>query len=154
MAKIVNTSQQLLKAAVYPISAYSRVISCRCLIAAPVGWRGGWTAEVGNRVWLQKVQVFLGAKAVDVSQYIEFRIITGNTPPLQWADLWAWENILPVWTGGAAIANWIVTDGTTHLSWDMSVLFKGEHRRFGILAIFGAAAGGDEIKVSFQIAEG
>lgn len=151
---VINKSQQLLKAAVYPISAYSRVVSCRCVTTVIGGWAGSWTGEVGNRVWLQRVQVYLNAKAIDATRYTQFRIITGTSPPVSQADLWNWENVLPLWVTGDRQVTWEAYAGSDKFDWTMSVLYKGEHRRFGVLAQTGVTDGLDLVKVSFQIAEG
>lgn len=154
MPFVVNKSQQLLKAAVYPISAYSRVVSCNCWAVTIGGWTGSWTTEVGNRVWLQRVQVKLDAKALDPLRYTQFRIITGTIAPKAIADLWTWENILPLWDGGDRLVEWEAYPGTEDFDWTMSVLYKGEHRRFGVLASTGVNEQKDLVRVSFQIAEG
>lgn len=154
MVTVINKSQQLLKAAVYPISAYSRVVSCRCVPLVIGAWVGSWTGEVGNRVWLQRVKVVLDAKVLDPTRFTQFRIITGTMTPQVIGDLWNWENILPLWVGGARQVEWEAYPGTQEFDWTMSMLFKGEHRRFGVLAQTGVNETKDLVRVSFQIAEG
>jgi len=154
MVTVANKSQQLLKAAVYPISAYSRVVCCRCVAFTVGPWVGSWTPEVGDRVWLQRVQIKLDAKVQDPLNFTQFRIIAGTSTPQSIADLWNWENILPLWVGGHRVVDWEAYPGTEDFDWTMSRLFKGEHRRFGVLAATSVNENKDLVRVSFQIAEG
>jgi len=153
MAEIINRSQQVRTGAVYPISAYSRVISCSITDDAVVGDDYAVTEVVGQRLWLLNVKVFWNALGTVINQITDFRIMTGKTDVTHVSHILGWENILKNYRPIQIEVPWQLYDGEGCLSWDMSILYTGTTRRFGIWANRRQDPG-LRLTAAFQISEG
>lgn len=154
MPIIVNRAQQVYTGGVYPISAYSRVVSVGLSLDAigTVAWN--YTGRVGNKVWLTHVKIKCEPKPANQAQATAVTLYAGQGVPNSQADLDSWERILPFFNDLRQPIPWVFTDGIDKMEWDLSILYKGKNRRF---AVEGFRAGGfrsDSLMVSFTIAEG
>ena len=151
---VVNRSQQVYTSGLHPISAYSRVESINLMLEKDGTFAWNYTRPVGNKVWLTHVKVQVMAKPENLSQGTAIILYAGQGVPNSFADLDSWARILPLFNQIKQRAPWMFIDGVNVLEWDLSILYKGENRRF---AVGGYRVGGfraDSIWVSFTIAEG
>lgn len=153
MAHTINKSQQMRVAGVYPISAYSRVVSFFLEIPQDGNWHHATTPVVGQRVWLLRVTIRHCPRGPNVANYTLFETMTGKTRALTLADIGAWERVIPNIADGGPSLSMRFGDGCNRYQEDMSRLYTGEARRFGVLAKR-VGAGTDQFQVSFLIAEG
>jgi len=153
MPIIVNRNQQVRTGAVYPVSAYSRVVGFSLHIPADGNWHHATTPVVGQRVWLLRVTIRHCPRGPNVANYTLFETMTGRTRALTLADIGAWERVIPNIAEGGPSLSMRFGDGCTQYQEDMSKLYTGEARRFGVLAKR-VGAGADNFEVSFLIAEG
>lgn len=153
MPYIVNRNQQVRTGAVYPISAYSRVIGFFLSVPADAAWHFATTPVLGQRLWLLRVTIRHVPRAVNPAKYTAFEIMTGRMRALTLADIGAWEHVIPnIAEGGPSIVMRIC-DGCNIYEETMSKLYTGDARRFGILARR-TGAETDQMWVTWQIAEG
>lgn len=153
MAFTINQSQQLRAGAVYPISAYTRVVGFFLDVPADAAWHFATTPVLGQQIWLLKATIRHIPRAVAPANYTSFEIMTGKTRALTLADIGAWENVIPNAADGGPRVAMRICDGANDYKEDMSKLYAGDARRFGVLARrFGV--GGDQLFVTFLIAEG
>lgn len=153
MAFTINQSQQIRSGAVYPISAYSRVVSVELAVADPWGWTYVVTPVVGDRVWLLGVKVWMQRVAVDLTQLTSFSIYAGGGRNSSLQDVITWENVLPKINNAGQMISWHQYDGSTGFEWDLSKKYEGDSRRFALVGTR-TGLGGRLIQASFLIAEG
>lgn len=154
MPIVINKSQQMLKAAVYPISAYSRVVYIRVpLIAAVLLHGGGHTPGLGNRIWLQGIDVWFQPMNAFGFMIVNLSLMAGGArepDPVNIRDTWE-----PIMHASYGPTETILLQGNDiHMHFTMSKLYVGEARRFGVYAeILGIGVDCMGL-VAFQIAEG
>lgn len=153
MFQYVNTSQQVRAGAVYPISAYSRVVGFFLNIPADAAWHHATTPVLGQRIWLMRVTVRHCPRAANPANYTTFEIMTGRMRAVTLADIGLWEHVIPNIAEGGPRLTVRLGDGCEMYEETMSKLYVGDARRFGILARR-TGAGADGFQVTFQIAEG
>lgn len=154
MSPIVNRSQQVYRGAVYPISAYSRVVSIELTVPDTGITYFHTTPPVGNKVWLLQVKIMVFPKSINAGQGTGVRVLAGSGHNLSLQDVLGWENVLPLYPPNNPIFPWTIRDGIHSLEWDMTRLYEGKARRFAVTGFRGMGLGPDEIYASFQIAEG
>lgn len=151
--KLVNTAQLIRAGVMYPVSGYSRVVSC---VASPKTLAGidyGFTIVVGQQVRLLSVRLWFLPATIDVTKQVGFRVVTGTTRPTTQGEIFAWESVLPLTWRGTGADQWMHFHGRDSYEWTMNRLYTGEGRRFGIWAQCNWE-GLDEIYASFQVTEG
>lgn len=153
MPLVLTKSQQLLAGAMYPISAYTRVVGFLLDVPADNLWHHASTHVLGQRLWLLRVKIRHIPRAVNPANYTSFEIKTGKMQAVTHADIDAWEFVIPVMAEGGTRETMRLYDGSTEYSETMSKLYTGEARRFGI-NVRRAGAGVDLFQVTFLIAEG
>lgn len=153
MAKIINKSQQLRTGAVYPISAYTRVIGFNIILPADANWYYATTPVLGQRIWLLRVKVRHCPRVANTANYSNFEILTGKMRAHTLADIGNWEYVIPNAADGHANITFRIGDGCDEWKETMSKLYVGEARRFGILAQR-IGAGADQLQTTILIAEG
>ena len=153
MPIIVNRSQQIRVAGVYPISAYARVVSFFINIPDDVAWHHATTPVIGQRVWLLRVTIRHCPRPANPANYTLFEVMTGRMRALTLADIGTWEHVIPNIAEGGPSISMKLGDGCLTWEEEMSVLYVGDARRFGILAKR-VGTGTDDFYVSFLIAEG
>lgn len=153
MARILNREQQLRVAGIYPISAYSRVISVFLNIPQDGNWHYAHTPPVGNKVWLLRCTVRHCARSPNVNNYTNFELVTGTARARAVGDLMAWSIIIQNMVEAGPSITLQLGDGCICYQEDMSRLYTGENRRFGVVAKR-VGAGVDQFFTSFLIAEG
>ncbi len=153
MAKLVTKDQRIETGVKYPMSGYSRVVTC---LAAPQGLADidhGYTIAVGQNVRLLSVRLFFYPTVPDITKQVGFFVLTGTTVPPTPAAIRNWENVLPINWNGPVVDRWYRYHGLDKYEWTMNHLYKGEGRRFGIWAQCNWD-GAEEVHASFEIMEG
>lgn len=153
MPLVLTRSQQVRTGAVYPKSAYTRVVGFLLDVPADDLWHHANTHVLGQRVWLLRVKIRHIPRAVNPANYTSFEIKTGKMQALTHADIDAWEFVIPFMAEGGPRGTMRLYDGSTEYVEAMSKLYVGEARRFGI-NVRRAGAGVDLFQVTFLIAEG
>lgn len=154
MSKVrVARNQQREMERLHPKPAYSRIVSCRVIVAQGVGPKFRVTRVLGDRLWLLGVRVWLVPKAVDPTLYTDFKIITGSVKPANLTEAFNMENVIPLYGTGDQERLWAAYDGRDYFEWTMMRFFEGMPRVFGIYAIR-LGTGTDVLRVSFEISEG
>ena len=138
---------------VYPISAYSRVVSISLGATSTLPPQVDYTPVLGNRIWLLGIKAWVAAKAIDSAQYTTLSFWYGYGKPTTQAAMQEWRELIPF--GGHLVPRvpWYFYDGDLEKSWDFSMLFVGESKRFGIIADRNVADA-NAVQVSFIISEG
>lgn len=154
MAKLVSKTTPIRVGVSHPKSVYSRVVS---IVANPkpgVDPDFAYTAVMAQNVWLLGVTAFFLPVSPPAIAGVDFRIVTGTTKPQTEADVYAWEDVLPLLYRGISGALWARYHGVNEMSWTMKQLYTGAGRRFGVWARLAGAAAVDRVQVSFEISEG
>lgn len=154
MVEVVNKSQQLFKAAVYPISAYSRIVYIRFpLMRIGASDGGGHTPGLGNRVWLQGIDLWLQPMDAVGFMIVNMNLMAGGVRepvPVNIRD--TWDPIMQASFGPTPTM--LIQGNDIHMHWTMSKLYTGDARRFGVYAQILGAGVACMGMVAFQIAEG
>ena len=153
MTRILNQSQQMRVAGVYPISAYSRVVAFHLSLPADAAWYHATTPVLGQRIWLLRVKIKHCPRVPNTANYTTFEVMTGKVRAPTLADIGAWEHVIPNIAEGGPSLTMRMADGCIEWEETMSKFYDGAGRRFGVLARR-TGAGADEFCVSFLIAEG
>lgn len=154
MAKIkVPRNQQLAMAAAHPKPVYSRIVSCRLVVAFGAGAKFRVTHALGDRLWLLGVKVWLVPKPIDPTLSTDFKIITGSLKPGNSSEAYKWENVIPLYGSSDELRLWAAYDGRDYFEWKMMKFYEGRPRMFGIYAIR-LGVGTDVLRVSFEVSEG
>lgn len=151
--RIINQSQQVQAAIFSPPALYSRVIGINVTIGAGAGWVGETTPPIGMDCWLWQIKITRLALTDSIANYTTFELMTGTTKINSVNDFANWDRIITIQNEGGATLTQKVTDGINNLEWNMSRLYTGKTRRFGLLAKR-TGAGSDQFEVTFQISEG
>ncbi len=134
MAKIVNSSQQIIAGVQFPRGVYSRVIA----FSFPLNGAGnidGWdiTGIVAQNVWLLNVMLRVVHEGGASAASFNWRIFTTTTVPKTGQEVAVDADTVIdsrsvgvpyIWDAGSDV----------QYSWDMNRLFTGTGRRFGIWA--------------------
>lgn len=153
MPQIANRAQQVYTGGVYPISAYSRVVSLQLSVEFGAGAIYSYTPSLGNKLWLLEIQLSVREKPVNKDLWTSVYVSGGIGTPTGPADIVAWDNVLPNYDETRRITNWVFYDGQSYMSWRLSKLYEGKQLRFAMIAsrdIWGK----DVVRASFRIAEG
>jgi len=153
MVRIANRSQQVYTGGIYPISAYSRIVSLDIEVSEGGGTGYAYTNMLGNNLWLLEVKCWVREKPANIAQWTEVFLVTGQIKPQTLADIQTWENLLPKYQAETPETPWCFYDGNSFKNWEMSKRFMGQSRRFGIYAERSGIPE-DVVNVSFRIAEG
>jgi len=154
MPTIANRAQQVYTGGMYPVSAYSRIMGLGVTVLEDGVFKWNITPPVGNKVWLLNVTVRCNPKPANLSQGTLITLYAGEGLVTQEADFEYWDKILPILNQDNTILPVLMTDGVNEMSWSMSKLYKGDHRRFGIGANRLGGFMTDAIYAEFTIAEG
>lgn len=154
MSKVVNRSQQLRVAGMNPESEYSRVVSALAVVKAPAVNAIGYTAALGNRLRLKQIRCWFVPEWTTATAWHDFMFRKGQQLPTTYAQMTAWDDIMPINWLGSPRAMWRRCMFPNMLVWDMNRLFVGEAIRFGIQVEVSPEVTYLEMYTSFQISEG
>ena len=151
----ILTSLQPLRAGVtHPASLYSRVAAALAVVKAPAVNAFGYTAALGNKLWLKKVQVWFMPVWKGGGDWVDFWVRNGTGTPATYAAMTNWEDVLPVnWLGAGPVGYRELATGKV-FEWEMNRLFEGEGIRFGVQLSVAPLVTYEEMYATFQIAEG
>lgn len=153
MAFVINRNQQVYTAGMYPIAAYSRIVSVELALFEGWGLLSAVTPVVGNNVWLLGVKVFKRQEAPDSSQFNFFGIYAGGPGDVSVVQILEWPSVLPKLNSIGQPAFWQICDGKSEMSWQFKKRYEGDGRRFALLARrYGESH--SLLQVSFHISEG
>lgn len=130
MSKIVNKSQVITTGVVYPRPVYSRVIGCFTLLPVAPVHNFAYTAEVGQRILILNVQIWIRIVPAGAAEAGQFNIRVGNGRPINIGNLLSWQNLVPLYHDGI-IEPLFFYEKIKYYSFDMSVIFDGAPWRFG-----------------------
>lgn len=153
MVEVVNRSQQVTKSGLNPKSSYSRLV---CLDVAPLAAGPtvyAYTPAYGQNIWLLGIWIQHMPRAASIVDFTSVLLVAGSGVPTNVADLYGWEHVLGIVQLEGIPPGLRVYDGLNALSWSMSRLFKGQSRRFAIIANR-TGAGNDLVQVQIEISEG
>lgn len=150
-ARIVNSEQTLYTGVVNPRGLQSRVVTCSYSLPAGGGNTYSFTPPVGQRLYLQAVDIDWSLMPGGAAVALSFQIRTGTIAPLSYADISAWDIILPTYMHGKA-SPWLFDLQAHKIHLEMNKLFEGTKRRFGF-SVVGSNTNPGYFLVSFQIAE-
>jgi len=153
MPTIANRAQQVYTGGMYPVSAYSRIVSLQCLASQLFGEQFAYSPMLGKNFWVLEIQCWVLAKPANHSQATTVMIGCGEVEPHSAEEIRGWENILKKYPMGPGVPRWFFHDGVEYKQWNLSKLFKGGLRRLGITAMR-VGWQSDIVQVSFRIAEG
>jgi hypothetical protein len=153
MAKLLNTSQQVYTSALYPLYAYSRIVSVQLVVNAAWGWVYVLTPVIGNNVWLFGVKVWVEPTVINAAQYVTFDVYAGSGVNVAAAQVMDWQRVLPKIDNTGILQHWRYCGGDNTFEWEMTQYFEGLNRRF---ALVGLRTGPQSliIQTSFRICEG
>ena len=99
-----------------------------------------------HHLWVNTVWLSHG-----VVPFIQFQVTTGTIVQPNYADVQAWEAIVPVrWEGGEGAFG--VTPEECHFDFSMDRVFEGSGRRFGVWGIM-TGTGDGNLMVAVEIEE-
>lgn len=152
MAKLLLRDQQLIAGVMYPRGVYSRQVCAGQSLPQPPGQQFCFTPTLAQNLWLLAVDVFLVGVGDPQSAAWWFTLRRGFTLPGTSAEVWLWEDILPV-NSPVGLWSWHGYALPQHLHWDMNRLFTGQAQRFAVIFnIVGPLI--SYIQVSFEVSEG
>jgi len=154
VAKLVSTNQRIATGVMNPTSVYSRVVSCAAYIKAPSTQGYGFTASVGNVVWLHSIRVWMNPYEWAATDWCQFKILQGSSKPGSYAEILNWENILPILYQGNQWGWWVRYKTFALYEWTMQQLFTGKEIKFGVAVEVSPAVNVMWLLVSFEISEG
>lgn len=154
MAYILNRNQQVYYPAIYPISAYSRVVSLSQLLPDDGNWYVAVSRNLAQNFWLIGIDVWASPTVANDTNasYIVFR--AGQGVSWTYAEVRTWEEILPIHAGAHTYTNWAIYDGVRHMRWNIKKRFQGEQRKLAITSMRALGMGIGRLEVSFEITEG
>lgn len=152
MAKLANRDQRIVTGVTKPRSGYSRIVSMAQTLPQPANLQYCFTEALGQRLWLLGIDVWIFGKPASVNDSWWFIIRRGFQMPTATAQIWDWENVLPLL---APTGSWSWHGYTTpyHMHWSMHKLFEGQSQRFGA-AINITTPITSYFEASFEISEG
>lgn len=152
MTEIITRGRRLVTAAKNPKSDYSRVVSCGTFLPVAAAYNFGFTAALGQVVWLLGIDIWISCRTVaDVHNTI-FDVTVGTVEPTTWQQVRDWEKLVPIVTR-AGFPFHETYNPTAQYHWSMRRLLEGKPWRFGVWGMTSSGTGGI-IEASFEISEG
>lgn len=155
MAKIVvarNQQEEIRRR--FPKPAYSRIVGITIPLPADGAWYYNYTDNIGDRVWLLKVKILIGPKAVDMTKYTGFIMCAGGRKPTTIADIARWDIIAPCKDVNRQPLIWTMHDGRNEMEFEFMKLYTGRHIRFAVMATRNVGTIADGLWAQFTISEG
>lgn len=137
-----------------PKAVYSRWVHCAAYTKDPVTQAFGYTPVVGMNTWLLGIRITFAPHIRGGADWIEFKVLTGTGVPTSYADILKWTDILPIIWGGKEVGSWVAYQEFRDFDREMSQLYTGEGRRFGISSNAVPLLGPQWVIAGFLISEG
>ncbi|GAH72943.1 unnamed protein product [marine sediment metagenome] len=152
MAKVIVPVGPLGLSAQRRVELESRVVSMAQTLPQPANKAYCHTESLAQNLWLIGIDVWIFGKPVDPNDSWWFTLRRGFALPTDIAEVWTWENILPL-LGVTGSWSWHGYGCPYHMHWDMMRLYKGQSQRFGAaINITGPTV--SYFQASFEISEG
>ena len=154
MAKIVTRDQRIVTGVMYPRGVYSRIVGALAVVKQPAVRAYGYTAGLGNRLWLLKVRVWFLPVFTGDGDWVDFWVRFGVGKPKSYVEMSNWEDVLPInWLGAGPLGYREYGTGRV-FEWTMNRLFAAEAIRFGIQLTTAGLITYEEMYATFEISEG
>lgn len=153
MVHVVNKSQQVVTRSLNPKTEYSRLIGLSVAAAAGAGEVIQISAKMGTDIWLNHIWVQHRPREASVNDGVGVLLLAGSGETTNIGARENWEPVIRVPRYEGAVPGIIMCDGLNALSWSINKLYRGESRRFAVVAQrFGV--GDDAVQIQFEISEG
>lgn len=154
MPLIINRSQQIVTAGVYPRSVYSRMLLFRMTVPAIAPFMdGGVTPVVGQRVWILGIDIWIYPMAAAGWLGIESSFMYGTQQETNLTVIRTqWESLMRFSRPGTQSVFYFGPGGHQH--YDMNVLLKGQAWRFGLVSSQAIVCPQCNVMVGLHICEG
>lgn len=154
MAVLVNRDQRITTGVLYPRGVYSRVAGALAVVKAPDVRAFGYTAALGNRLWLLKVRVWFLPVWPNGTAWVDFWVRFGTGKPGDYASMSNWTDLLPInWLGSGPLGYRELGTGRV-FEWTMNRPIVGDAIRFGIQVECAPEIIYEEMYATFEISEG
>lgn len=151
--RIINQSQQVQAGIILPPALYSRVFGIIVTIPADGDWHYAVSPTVGRDVWLKHIWIIRDRVSANVANSTNYELMTGTTKLRNINDFANWDRIIRIQNDGDPTITQHLHDGVPCADWYMNRPYRGQSRRFGILAKR-IGQGQDQMEVTFEVSEG